>query len=161
MRVVAVLGYSEGRSARLDPLCALRLRHAESLASEADAVVLSGWSRHRRGTREAELMHEAWAGPDVQLVSETTARNTAENATEIAAIARRLHADEVVVVTSRWHAPRATLLVRAALRGSGATVRASSPPDRLRPRLLVREAACVAALPYHLVRRRSSGVEGG
>jgi uncharacterized SAM-binding protein YcdF (DUF218 family) len=161
VRIVAVLGYSGRGGEGLDPLCALRLRHAERLAADADAVVLSGWSRRRSGRREAELMREAWRGPEVPLFGETTARNTAENAAEIGAIARRLQADEVIVVTSSWHAPRARILVRAALTGTGVTVRSSSPRDSVSPRLLVRETACLVTLPYQLVRRRRSGVEGG
>src|SRR5919204_2928488 len=111
MRLVAVLGYSAGRSEGLDPVCAERLRHAETVAADGDAVVFTG-----KGTAgEAGLMREAWNGPAVRLVSDGTARNTAENAGAIAAAARELSADEVVLVTSRWHAPRARFLVRAAL----------------------------------------------
>lgn len=152
MRVVAVLGYSARRRNGLDPLCALRLRHAEGLA--ADAVVLSGWARRRPGDGEAELMREAWRGGDVQLVCDATARNTAQNAAGIARTARELGADEVVVVTSRWHAPRARLLVRAALGDVRVAVSTSSPRDRLRPRLLAREVGCMLMLPYHLLRSR-------
>jgi predicted TIM-barrel enzyme len=76
VRVVAVLGYSGRGTDGLDPVCASRLRHAEGLA--ADAVVLSGRARGTAG--EAELMRAAWHGPDVPIVSETTARSTAENA---------------------------------------------------------------------------------
>jgi DUF218 domain len=153
MRVVAVLGYSVRRRNGLDPVCVARLRHAETLA--ADAVVLSGWARRRPNGAEAELMRDAWHGPNVPLVCDTTARNTAQNAAGIAAIARDLKADEVVVVTSRWHAPRTWLLVRAALARSGVGVRVSSPRGPFRPRLLARELGCVAMLPYHLLKSRA------
>jgi uncharacterized SAM-binding protein YcdF (DUF218 family) len=149
VRVVAVLGYSGRRTNGLDPICADRLRHAERL--DADAVVFSG--RGSDAGREADLMRQSWRGADVPLVSESTARSTADNAAEVAAVARRLGADEVVVVTSPWHAPRAGVLVRAALRGSGISVRTSSPPGRPSPALLAREAACTLVLPFHLVRR--------
>ncbi len=152
MRLVAVLGYSARRRNGLDPLCALRLRHAERLA--ADAVVLSGWARRRLGG-EAELMREAWQGGDVPLVCDVTARNTAQNAAGIARVARELGADEVVLVTSRWHAPRARLLVRAALGDADVAVRSSSPRDRVRPWLLAREAGCMLMAPYHLLRSRA------
>ncbi len=148
MRLVAVLGYSGRRTNGLDPICESRLRHAETL--DADAVVLSGRAKHRAG--EAKLMRAAWRGADVPLVAESTARTTADNASEVAAVARRLGADEVVVVTSPWHAPRAGLLVRAALRGTGIRVRTSAPPGRRDGRLFAREAACIAVLPYHLLR---------
>ena len=147
VRLVAVLGYSGRRHHGLHDLCAGRLRHAEQLAGDGDTVLLSG---------EAKLMCAAWNGPEVTLVSNSTARNTRENAAEVAETARRLGAEEVVVVTSRWHALRARTLVRAALHQPGVSVRASSPEGRRPVALLVREAVCLVALPYHrrLARRR-------
>jgi uncharacterized SAM-binding protein YcdF (DUF218 family) len=153
--LVAVLGYSTRGADGLHPLCLLRLRHAEELAGGAEVVVLSGWSRHGEGSGEAELMRDAWRGPEVTLVCDPTARNTMQNAAGVASLARKLGADEVVVVTSRWHAPRAGVLVRTALGDSKVPVRTSSPRGRLQPRLLARELACLAALPYQLVRVRS------
>ena len=151
-RLVAVFGYSARGADGLHPLCLLRLRHAEELADGADAVVLSGWSRHGTGFAEAELMRDAWHGPDVRLVCDTTARNTMQNAIGVAELARELGVDEVIVVTSQWHAPRARALVRAALGDADVSVRASSPGGRMHPRLLARELVCLAALPYQ--RRR-------
>jgi hypothetical protein len=63
MRLVAVLGYSGRRKEELHAVCEARVRHAESL--DADAVLLSG---------EAELMHGAWRGRQVEL--DPRARNT-------------------------------------------------------------------------------------
>ena len=143
MRLVAVLGYSPRRADGLHDICAQRLRHAESL--EADAVLLSG---------EAKLMRPAWSGPKVQFVTDGVARNTRENAAGVAEAARRLGADEVVVVTSRWHAFRARTLVRCQL--SGIRVSSSSPPGRAPLVLLAREGACLALLPYQLLRLRRS-----
>jgi uncharacterized SAM-binding protein YcdF (DUF218 family) len=151
-RLVAVLGYSGRRHHGLHDVCAERLRHAEDLAAPGDTVLLSGWARHASGTGEAELMREAWRGTEVELVADATARNTRENAFGVAQAARELGADEVVVVTSRWHAPRARTLVRAAL--PGVPVETSSPPGRRPLSLVAREAVCLAALPYHLARVR-------
>jgi len=152
-RLVVVLGYSGRRHHGLHDVCAERLRHAEELAGSGDTVLLSGWARRANGTGEAELMREAWQGADVELVSDATARNTRENALGVAEAARRLAADEVVVVTSAWHAPRARRLVRAAL--PGVTVESASPPGRRPPALVARELLCLAALPYHLLRLRT------
>jgi uncharacterized SAM-binding protein YcdF (DUF218 family) len=153
VRLVAVLGYSPRRADGLHRLCADRLRHAERLVAERDAVLLSGWGR--RGSRaEADLMRAAWSGGDVRLIADGTARSTAGNAVSVAEAARRLDASEVTVVTSRWHAFRARMLVRAAL--PGVSVRTSSPAGRPPLSLLARELACVAVLPYHLVRLRTS-----
>jgi uncharacterized SAM-binding protein YcdF (DUF218 family) len=153
VRLVAVLGYSPRRAAGLHRLCADRVRHAERLVADRDAVLLSGWGR--RGSRaEAELMRAAWNGDAVRLIADDTARSTAGNALSVADAARRLDATEVTVVTSRWHAFRARMLVRAAL--PGVAVHTSSPSGRPPLSLLARELACVAALPYHLVHVRTN-----
>jgi uncharacterized SAM-binding protein YcdF (DUF218 family) len=155
-RVVAVLGYSAGGAGdELHPICIARLRQAEKIAEGARAVVLSGYARHG-GRGEAELMRAAWVGPDLPLVCDTTARSTAGNAAGIAAAARALAADEVVVVTSGWHRLRARALVRSSLRGSAIAVEASSAPGRPSARLAVRELACLAALPAVLLLQRLS-----
>jgi uncharacterized SAM-binding protein YcdF (DUF218 family) len=151
-RLVAVLGYSRRRHNGLHEVCAQRLRHAEQLAAAGDTVLLSGWARHTDRTGEAELMRAAWRGAETDLVADATARNTSENARAVAEAARQLGADEVVVVTSAWHAPRARTLVRAAL--PGVAVEASSPPGRRPLTLIVRELVCLAGLPYYLFRIR-------
>ena len=111
-RLVAVFGYSRRRTGRLHGICADRLAYAQENAQGARAVVFSGWS-------EAEPMRAAWTGHDVQLICDAQARSTADNAANVAALARELRAEELVVVTSPWHRTRARILVGAALRGSG------------------------------------------
>jgi uncharacterized SAM-binding protein YcdF (DUF218 family) len=138
MRLVAVLGYSGRRDRGLHAICEARVRHAESIVRPGDAVLLSG---------EAELMRGLWSAGEVLL--DPHARNTRQNALAVAAAAREVGADEVVLVTSRWHAPRAQALVRAAL-DSDIRVTASSPPGGAPPRLAVRELACRALLPLQL-----------
>jgi len=155
-RLVAVLGYSARGVDGLHPLCLVRLRHAEELADGAEAVVLSGWSRHGEGFGEAELMRDGWQGPDVPLVCDTTARNTMQNAVGIAAVAQELGVDEVVVVTSQWHAHRAGALVRAALGDDDIVVSTSASRGPQHPWLLARELVCLAALPYQRRRVRPS-----
>jgi hypothetical protein len=154
MHLVAVLGYSGRRGDTLHAICVERLRHAEELVGGADAVLLSGWGRRRRrnGAGEAELMRTAWNGGHVPLLADDEARSTVENALGTAVTARRLDATDVTVVTSRWHAFRAGALVRAAL--PGVTVQTSSPAGRAPVGLLVREVACLAVLPYQLLRVR-------
>jgi hypothetical protein len=150
MRLVAVLGYSGFRGRGLHAICLARLRHGEELAREGDVVLLSG---------EAELMRGECALADVVL--DRSARNTRGNAKGVAAAARELGADEVVVVTSSWHAFRARTLVRAAT-GRGVTVTSSSPHGRPPLRLALREIVCLAALPLHargLARTREVGEE--
>lgn len=146
-RVVAVLGYSRRRDKELHRICAERLAHAQSLAAHAKAVVLSG-------TPEAELMRAAWAGPDVELICEPDSRSTAQNARNVAAAARTLGAEELVVVTSQWHRTRVRLLLAAALRGSGIRLTVEAPAGRRPPLLLARELVCLALLPFQLTRTR-------
>jgi uncharacterized SAM-binding protein YcdF (DUF218 family) len=153
-RVVAVLGYSRRRDDDLHPVCAARLVHAEGLAADARAVVVTGWSRRRSSLSEADRMREAWRGPDVPLVCDSKARTTADNAATVAAAAVALGADEVVVVTSRWHRPRAALLLRAALRGSGVRLTVAGAPGRVPPLAALREAAFLLVLPLQLRRAR-------
>ena len=162
-RLVAVLGYSPRGGSRLHPICAARLARAAELAREDDVVVLSGWSRQLDGEPEAELMARAWRGPAVELIRDRSARHTVENAAEVAAVALKLGAREVLVVTSWWQCPRATALVRAALHGSGSRVIAAAAPSRAPLALLARELGCLAALPVQVVavRRRRPAGSGG
>jgi uncharacterized SAM-binding protein YcdF (DUF218 family) len=139
-RLVAVLGYSPRRGDGLHELCAARVRHAQTVVRSGDAVLLTG---------EAELMSGAWNGGVVSL--DPDARNTRENAVAVAEAARRLGTNEVVLVTSSWHARRARALARAALGRRDVTVTSSSPPGRAPLTLLAREAACLSALPIQLL----------
>jgi len=123
---------------------------AERAAAEADSVVLSGWARRSGRDSEAVLMRAAWAGPAVPLHADGDARTTAGNARAVAAAARRAGATEVVVVTSSWHGPRARALMRAAL-GKGVALEVISATQPLPPLLILREVACLLALPVQIV----------
>jgi len=151
-RVVAVLGYSGGRRLRLHPVCAERVAYAEGLAVEARAIIFSGWARRSTLSPEAELMREAWAGPPVRLICDPQARSTSDNAVNIAAVARSLGAEELLVVTSPWHRIRVRVLLRAALRGSGIRLSVAGAGRSRPPLLLARELVCLALLPFQLVR---------
>jgi hypothetical protein len=151
VRLVAVLGYSSAAEPGLHPVCADRLSAAEGVASPGDAVLLSGWARHPARQAEAELMRNAWRGPAVELRVDPDARTTGGNAAAVADHVRRLGADEVVVVTSSWHAPRARMLVRAATSGTSARVLMVIARHRPSRAQLLREATCWLALPLQLL----------
>ena len=103
-------------------------------------------------------MRDAWSRDEVPVILDTTSRTTAANAAAIAKIARELDVAEVVAVTSRWHAPRARALLRAALTGSGIAVAVSSPRGPHEPLLALREIACATLLPIQARRlRRGAG----
>ena len=149
-RVVAVLGFSARRGEGLHPVCAARVRRAAEVATAGDVVLLSGWARRGAAPTEAELMRRAWRGTAARVVLDDGARHTAENAVSAARLARATGAGEVVVVTSRWHAPRAALLVRWYLRGSGVRVRVASARGPLAAGALAREAAVWPLLPLQI-----------
>ena len=157
-RVVAVLGYSGRDASRLHPICASRLTRARELAGDGQAVILSGWARRPGGTSEADLMRDAWGTTGAVLHSDRTARSTAANAANVAAAADALGASELVVVTSRWHRPRAQLLFRAALRGRRVRLSVEGAPGPRPPSVIARELVCLAFVPLQLARvRRSTG----
>jgi len=117
------------------------------VATEVDVVVLSGWARVPGSRSEAELMAAAWKGTARELVVDPDARTTVGNAANALNDIRRVDAREVVVVTSRWHAPRAKAAFRLLLRGSRVRVVAESPPETRAARALLRELPLWALLP--------------
>lgn len=150
-RLVVVLGYSDRSEPGLHPICASRLAHAATVSKPDDVVVLSGWAR-TPGTRpEAELMAEAWTGRCRELVIDPDARHTVGNATNAMDDLVRTGADLVVVVTSRWHAPRARTIFAWLLRGHGARVVTSSPRESVRLRTWAHEVPRWLVLPFQLI----------
>ncbi len=159
-RLIVVLGYSEdGRDpGRLDPseprtlhpICAQRLDHAASIATTDDVVVLSGWAREPGHRSEAELMAQAWSGQAGELVVDPDAETTVGNAVNVIDDLERTGAAEVVVVTSRWHRPRALTIFRWCLRDLDVTVVGASPPGRGRGRDRLGEVGRWLALPLQL-----------
>ena len=95
-------------------------------------------------------MVAAWDGPDCPLVSDPHARITAENAAHVGTLARALSAGEVRVVTSSLHQLRASLLFRAALRGSGTRLSVRTAPGPRSVRFAVRELLALPLVPFQL-----------
>jgi len=155
-RVVVVLGYSDGGRGELHPVCAARLARAAEITGPDDVVVLSGWARVPGTRPEAELMAEAWRGRAGKVVVDPVARTTVGNAANAFDDVRRTGAREVVVVTSRWHAPRAKAAFRLVLRGTGARVTSASPVEPASPHASLRELPLWLLLPAQVaaVRRR-------
>jgi uncharacterized SAM-binding protein YcdF (DUF218 family) len=154
-RVVVVLGYSGDGGAELHPVCAARLERAAEIATPDDVIVLSGWAR-RTGTRsEAELMHAARRGDAREVVLDPDARTTVENLANAVNDVLRVNAGVVVIVTSSWHATRATAAMRWLLRGHGVVVEAEAPPGASL-RASLRELLLWPLLPFQLWQARRS-----
>ena len=94
-------------------------------------------------------MQAAWTRPDMTLVADGDARTTAGNAHAVAAAVRKAGATDVVVVTSWWHRPRARALLRAAL-GNDVRLEVVAARQPSPPHVLLRELACMIALPLQL-----------
>jgi uncharacterized SAM-binding protein YcdF (DUF218 family) len=92
-------------------------------------------------------MADAWTTPARARLIDRGARTTLGNAIGIARAARGVRADEVVLVTSRWHARRATTLVRAALLGTKTTVRVATVRGSLTTGRGLREVASWTIVP--------------
>ena len=155
-RVVVVLGYSDVGAGELHPVCAARLARAAEISTADDVVVLSGWARVRHTPSEASLMLAAWAGQALRVIVDEDARTTAENAANAVRHVLEEGADEVVVVTSSWHAGRARAAFRWLLRGSGACVSVDAPPRTRSPRARARELLLWPLLPLQLAAARKA-----
>jgi uncharacterized SAM-binding protein YcdF (DUF218 family) len=150
-RLVAVLGYSDGKVLELHPVCAARLGRAEREARADDVVLLSGWARHGRAETEADLMARAWSAPVRTRIVDRDARTTLGNVIGISRAARRLNVHEVVLVTSSWHGRRASLLARAALLGSRTRLLIVTTDERPTPARGLREILAWTVVPLFVL----------
>ena len=147
-RLVAVCGYSDGQDDGLHEICARRLRRAEQATRPDDVVLLTGWARGRSARSEAEQMARSWTASCRRVVVDSGARSTLANAVATARLARTLQADDVLLVTSSWHARRARALLRAALRGTGSSVEVATSDERPSPGTRLRELGCWLLVPF-------------
>ena len=130
----------------------LRLVHeAERLvtAGGADVVVFSGWSS-TGGPSEAEQMRDLWSVPDVELVVEPTARNTAENAARTLPLLAERGIERAVVVCTPTHLARTRLLFGRLYRGAGVEVTFRSVAVAPSLRSIAWELAAFPFLPAQL-----------
>jgi uncharacterized SAM-binding protein YcdF (DUF218 family) len=108
---IVVLGYHDHGTEEhaISAICRAGVRRAEALAADprTRAAIFTGWS-FDGGPTEADQMLDVWNGrPDIDLIREPKAENTAENAVRSLQIVRDLgEIDEVLVVCSIPHLPR-------------------------------------------------------
>ena len=95
-------------------------------------------------------MAAAWRGAARELVVDPDARTTVGNALNALNDIVRTGAREVVVVTSRWHAARATAAFRLLLWKRHVRVSAAFPPRAAKLGAMMRELPLWALLPVQL-----------
>lgn len=98
-------------------------------------------------------MSRGWNGSAAEVLLDDASRTTYANVLATAAVARELAASEIVLVTSGWHARRASRLLEAA---HGGKVLLATTDDRGTTAARIRELACWLLVPLQvtLARRR-------
>jgi uncharacterized SAM-binding protein YcdF (DUF218 family) len=130
----------------------LRLVHEAELlvgGSGADVVVFSGWSPSG-GVSEGEQMRDAWRGPAVELVAETTARSTAENAARTLPLLLDRRVRRAIVVCAPTHLVRTRLLFGRLYRRVGVEPTFRVAPIRPTLGSIAWELAALPFLPLEL-----------
>jgi uncharacterized SAM-binding protein YcdF (DUF218 family) len=144
---IVVLGCAlDPRGAPRSALRRRALRGVELFQRGAAALlVLSGGGRHNRSEAAAmaEIAREAGV-PDAALLLETRSANTFENAVFTAALLRRRGLGRIILVSDRYHLPRARLLFRLAGLLVEDGISAASPGALAEFPLLLREVAASA-----------------
>ncbi|HEY0524992.1 MAG TPA: YdcF family protein [Stellaceae bacterium] len=146
---IVVLGCALDEAGRPSPALVRRTRcgAAAFLAGTAPLLVLSGGGGDGRRRSEAEAMLAvalAAGVPRPAILLERDSANTFENAVRTAALLTPDGRRSVILVTDRYHLPRARLMFRmAGLRVVGTAAPAPQPLRRELP-LILREMAATA-----------------
>jgi uncharacterized SAM-binding protein YcdF (DUF218 family) len=139
-----------------------RIRHGVELfkAGAAPRLILCGGDGRRSGTSEAAAMRVIALGagvPAEAILLDERSTNTYENAVETGALLRAHGLRTVLLVSERFHLPRARMLFR--LNGVSVAAVSAAPSGGLRYRadMIVREIVkTLLSLSLTLVRRRAS-----
>src|SRR5262249_14523059 len=104
----AIVVPGHARRGRISDVCISLVRESERIAASThvDTVVFSGGSV-RGGAPEAEQMRDVWRGPGVELVVESTASVTAENAVRTLPLLLERGIERAIVVCAPLHLYRA------------------------------------------------------
>ncbi len=156
-RAALVLGAAIWPGGQPSPTLRRRARHAARLyhaGAVTHIIGCGGPGRHPPAEAEAIARICLEAGvPAAALLREDTSTRTLENIARARPLLARIGAREAVIVTDRYHAPRAWLTARAL----GLRARVSCPAPRgtsrrALARSWLREAAAILALPLTLWR---------
>ena len=162
MRVAVVLGAAVRADGTPSPALARRVEHAVAMlaAGRVDAICLTGGvGRHGPAEAEAARLHALARGaPAEALVTEDRSTSTVGNLAN--AFALLPPGASVVLVSNRWHLPRARLAARL----MGRPAAGSGPRGALGPvalaRAVLREAAGMPATAIRAWRARPMKQEG-
>lgn len=155
MRVALVLGAAVFPDGGPSPTLHLRVAHAVHLyrAGAVTEICVSG-GHGRHGPPEGEVgvaLARTMGVPDTALMAETASRNTVENLVMSAPL---LAGRRIVIVSNRWHLPRA--LIAARLLGIAAEI--DGPAGRMSwprtARAALREAAATPTTALRALRFR-------
>jgi uncharacterized SAM-binding protein YcdF (DUF218 family) len=105
---------------RISAACLGLVGEAERIAelTAVEAVIFSGWAR-AGGAPEAVQMQSAWRGPEVELVVESTASVTAENASRTLPLLVERGIRHAVVVCAPFHVYRTRFFFSRLYRARG------------------------------------------
>jgi len=136
---------------RISRRCLRLVHEAELLVGGpgADVVVFSGWSPSG-GISEGEQMRDAWQGPAVELVAETRARSTAENAAFTLPVLLERGIRRATVVCAPTHLLRTRLLFGSLYRRVGVEPSFRAAPIRPTLGSIAWELAALPFLPLEL-----------
>jgi uncharacterized SAM-binding protein YcdF (DUF218 family) len=126
---IVVPGHS--RRGALTARCRRLVDYAAELAETRapSVVVFSGWAPHGRAASEAEQMLAAWPGRrDVELVAESTAATTAQNASRSLPLLLEREVTEATIVCAATHARRVRYFFGHLYAAAGLGVQVSAVP---------------------------------
>src|SRR5580765_1505226 len=142
---------------RISRSCKRLVAEAERLADALapEVVVFTGWSP-TGGPSEAEQMRDVWAGAAVELVVESSARNTAQNAARSLPLLLERDVERAVVVCAPLHLPRTRFFFSRLYEGGGVETVFRAARLLPAPQALAWE---LAALPVRRAQLRAARAE--
>lgn len=126
---IVVPGHS--RRGALTARCRRLVDYAAELAETRapSVVVFSGWAAYGRAVTEAEQMLAAWTGRrDVELIAESTAATTAQNASRSLPLLLERGVTEATIVCAAAHSRRVRYFFGRLYAAAGLRVQVSAVP---------------------------------
>lgn len=155
---IVILGAAVWAGGKPSPALERRIQHAAKLYHQGAApIIIGSGGLGKHPPSEAEIMAKCLVElgvPASSILSETRSHTTLENATYSARILRRSGGQRVLVVSDRYHLPRAVLCFRTlgfSAHGSGPSLTQTNTPYRKWLYACLRE---LAAYPFYIWKLR-------